>query len=75
METIRKAKSAPHALLISIGEFANRTGCSVSTARKLAYGRKISTVKFNKNLMVPATEVDRLIQRHIRPAQEGGEVA
>jgi Helix-turn-helix domain len=73
MSPMRNAKVAPHALLISIEEFANRTGCSVSTARKLAYGRRISTVKFNKNLMVPAAEVDRLIQKHIKPALDSEE--
>jgi hypothetical protein len=65
----RMGKASPHALLISIEEFANRMGCSISTARKLAYGRRISTVKFNKNLMVPASEVDRLIAENLTPAE------
>jgi hypothetical protein len=64
----RRNSAAPGALLISIQEFANRTGCSVGTARKLAYGRRISVVRFNKNLMVPATEVERLIEQHLQPA-------
>jgi hypothetical protein len=71
----RKGKASPQALLISIEEFANRTGCSISTARKLAYERRISTVKFTKNLMVPAGEVEKLIQKHIKPALDGGEAA
>ena len=65
----RKDKVTPQALLISIEEFANRMGCSLSTARKLAYGRRISTVKFNKNLMVPAEEVNRLIAENLTPAE------
>jgi hypothetical protein len=69
----RKGKASPGALLISIEEFANRTGCSISTARKLAYGRRISTVKFTKNLMVPAGEVDRLIAENLTPALADGE--
>jgi hypothetical protein len=64
----KKRATAPGALLISIEEFANRTGCSISTARKLAYGRRISTVKFTKNLMVPAGEVERLIAENLTPA-------
>jgi hypothetical protein len=69
MAYVRKRTSAPGALLISIEEFANRMGCSLSTARKLAYGRRISTVKFTKNLMVPAAEVDRLIAENLTPAE------
>lgn len=69
----RRGKTLPGALLISIEEFANRTGCSISTARKLAYRRRISTVKFTKNLMVPAGEVDRLISENLTPALAGEE--
>lgn len=67
----RKAQTSTGALLISIEEFARRMGCSLSTARKLAYGRRISTVKVTKNLMVPVAEVDRLIAENLTPAIGG----
>ena len=63
------------AVLISVRDFASRMGISTSTAKKLCYARAVATVKFNKSLLVPAAEVDRLIQKHIKPALEGGEAA
>lgn len=71
----KRTQSTPGAFLISIEQFANQLGCSLSTARKLAYGRKISTVKYSRNLMVPASEVDRLISENLTPAIGGGEAA
>jgi hypothetical protein len=64
----RRTQPAPDAVLISIQEFARRMGFSVGTARKLAYGRKISTVRITKNLMVPCREVTRLIEENTVPA-------
>jgi hypothetical protein len=69
-----KKQGVSGAVLISVRDFASRMGISTSTAKKLCYARTVATVKFNKSLLVPAAEVDRLIQRHIRPAQESGEV-
>jgi hypothetical protein len=57
------------ARLLSIRDFAGQMGCSISLARKLCYGRKVAHVKFCKNLMVPATEVDRLIAENLTPAE------
>ena len=54
--------------LISVSEFAARMGISLSTARRLCYTRTVATVKFNRSLLVPVTEVDRLIQAHLQPA-------
>ncbi len=69
--SVRTAKqkgvtSAP--VLLSISEFAARMGISVSTARRLCYARGVTSVKFNRSLLVPATEVQRLIEAHLRQA-------
>jgi len=56
------------AKLLSIRDFAEQMGCSISLARKLCYGRKVASVKFSRNLMVLASEVDRLISENVRPA-------
>ena len=61
------------AKLLSIRDFAEQMGCSISLARKLCYGRKVAHVKFCKNLMVPASEVDRLIEANLTPALTGTE--
>jgi hypothetical protein len=61
------------AKLLSIRAFAEQMGCSISLARKLCYGRKVAHVKFCKNLMVPASEVDRLIEANLTPALNGTE--
>jgi excisionase family DNA binding protein len=55
-------------ILLSVREFARRLGISISTARKLCYTRTISNVKFNKSLLIPVTEIDRLIEENLTPA-------
>ena len=65
----RRASTDGAARLLSIREFAEQMGCSISLARKLCYGRKVAHVKFCRNLMVPASEVDRLISENITPAE------
>jgi hypothetical protein len=67
MET-RQVVGTPGPALISVSEFASRMGISLSTARRLCYTRTVATVKFNRSLLVPVTEVDRLIQTHLQPA-------
>ena len=59
--------------LIPVKEFANRLGCSLSTARKLCYARTVSTVKYSKSLMVVESEVGRLISENLTPALTGTE--
>ena len=70
---IRQAESTPGQALISVSEFAGRMGISLSTARRLCYTRTVATVKFNRSLLVPVTEVDRLIQAHLQPALPAAE--
>lgn len=58
--------------LISVSEFAVRMGISLTTARRLCYAHTVATVKFNRSLLVPVTEVDRLIQAHLQPVRPAG---
>ena len=71
----KQKQGAPGAVLISVQDFADRLGISTSTARKLCYSRTVATVKFNKSLLVPAREIDRLISENLTPALGGGEAA
>ena len=54
--------------LIPVQEWADSMGLSVWTARKMAYGGKIASVKIGKLLMIPAGEAERLIGERLRPA-------
>jgi hypothetical protein len=67
MET-RQLVVNPGPALISVSAFAGRMGISLSTARRLCYTRTVATVKLNRSLLIPVTEVDRLIQAHLQPA-------
>lgn len=54
--------------VIGIAEFARELGIAVPTARRWAYGRRITTVKLGKLLCVPVTEIDRVIAEGTTPA-------
>jgi hypothetical protein len=68
-----KQTSKSSAVLLSVRDFADRMGISPSTARKLCYSRAVATVKFNKSLLVPAEEIDRLISENLTPALSAAE--
>jgi hypothetical protein len=75
-ESTMKAKQIvvnPGSALISVSEFASRMGISLSTARRLCYTHTVATVKFNRSLLVPVTEVDRMIRAHLQPALAAAE--
>jgi hypothetical protein len=59
------AKTAPE--MLKIGEFAGRMRISIWTARQWSYRRRMATCKSGKLLLVPATEVTRLIEEGMRP--------
>jgi excisionase family DNA binding protein len=66
---LKKAiESAPE--VIRVQEFARRLQISVWTARQWAYRGKIATCKAGKHLLVPASEVSRLIAENARPRLE-----
>lgn len=70
---IKQKPGAAGAALLSVSDFADRMGIALPTARKLCYSRKVATVRFNRSVLVPATEVERLIQAHLQPALPGRE--
>ncbi len=56
--------------LLTIEEFAAITGLRPVTIRMWAAARKISSVKLGaRALRIPATELNRLIQKGLRPAR------
>lgn len=57
--------------LIPIKLFAHMLGVSIWTARGWAYEGKISSCKISRSLLIPATEIDRLISENLRPRIEG----
>lgn len=70
----KQRTGASDAALLSIKDFARRMGCSDSLARKLCYGRRVASVKFSRNLMIPASEIDRLIRENLTPARSDREL-
>ena len=53
--------------VIRVQEFARRLQISVWTARQWAYRGKIASCKAGKHLLIPASEVARLVGENIRP--------
>lgn len=53
--------------LLPIKDFAARLGVSIWTARGWAYEGRISSCKISRSLLIPATEVTRLISENMRP--------
>ena len=57
--------------VIKVQEFAKRLQISVWTARQWAYRGKISSCKAGKLLLIPTSEISRLIGEGTRPRHEG----
>jgi predicted site-specific integrase-resolvase len=51
------------------------TGLSVWTWRRWAYDGKIASVKAGKRLLIPASEVERIMREGLRPALAASGVA
>ena len=66
-ETKRKMKAD----YLSVGEAENMTGVSRWTWRRWAYDGKIASVKLGKRLVIPTSEIERLVAQNTRPALEG----
>jgi excisionase family DNA binding protein len=56
--------------VIRVQEFARRLQISVWTARGWAYRGKIASCKVGKRLLIPSSEVARLIAENTRPRLE-----
>jgi hypothetical protein len=62
-----KGNSGIKPVLLPVADFAATMGLSVWTARRDAYIGKIDSVKLGGKLLIPASEVDRLIRENMRP--------
>jgi excisionase family DNA binding protein len=60
--------------LLTVQEFAEALGVTVSCARRWVLERKIATTKLGRLIRIPASECERLINEGLRPARhtEGG---
>jgi len=54
--------------VIRVQEFAERLRISIWTARQWAYRGKIASCKAGKHLLIPASEISRIITENTRPA-------
>lgn len=54
--------------VFSVKDFARVLGVSVWTARAWAYSGRVASHKLGSRLMIPATEVDRILAETLRPA-------
>jgi predicted site-specific integrase-resolvase len=53
--------------LVPIKDFAERLGVSIWTARSWVYQGRISSCKISRSVLIPTTEVSRLICENLRP--------
>jgi excisionase family DNA binding protein len=56
--------------LLSVREFAEALGVTVSCARRWVLERKIATTKLGRLIRIPASECERLISAGLRPARQ-----
>jgi predicted site-specific integrase-resolvase len=62
-----KTAEATSSNVVRIKEFADRMQISIWTARQWAYRGKISSCKAGKHLLVPSSEIVRLVAENMRP--------
>ena len=55
---------------LGVAEAEARTGVSRWTWRRWAYDGKIASVKLGKRLLIPTSEIQRLVAQNTRPALE-----
>jgi excisionase family DNA binding protein len=66
---MRKITPPPADLLLSVEETALRLGLRVPTIRLWIGTRRISHVKLGRRVLVPTSEVGRLIEENLIPAE------
>jgi hypothetical protein len=54
--------------LLSIKDFGALLGVSLRTVRGWDYKGRVASVKLGARMMIPVTELDRLISENLRPA-------
>jgi excisionase family DNA binding protein len=61
----------PKQTLVSVPQFANTLGITVSCVRRWILLRKINTIKVGRLVRIPCSEINRLIDIGLRPARPG----
>ena len=56
-----------------VKDAARRLGISVWTLRKRAYEGAITSVKIGANLLIPESEIDRMVREGLRPRRSAKE--
>lgn len=56
---------------MSVEEAGALTGLSPWTWRRYAYGSTVASIKLGRRLLIPRSEIDRLVAEHTRPRLEG----
>lgn len=54
--------------LLKVSTFAEQLGITAWTARAWCQQGKVASVKIGKRVLIPASELGRLISQHTRPA-------
>jgi excisionase family DNA binding protein len=54
--------------LLPVKQFAEQLGISIWTARAMCYDGRCASVKLGRKLLIPESEVERLIKSNYRPA-------
>lgn len=65
-----EAKRMLKAEYLGVAEAENITGVSRWTWRRWAYDGKIASIKLGKRLVIPTSEIERLVAENTRPALE-----
>jgi excisionase family DNA binding protein len=58
---------SPNQRLLSVKDFGALLGVSLWTIRAWAYKGRVASVKLGARMMIPTTELDRLIAENLRP--------
>ena len=66
-----KSPVFPNQRLLSVKDFAALLELSFWTVRGWAYKGRVASVKLGARMMIPVTELDRLMNENLRPAQLG----
>jgi predicted site-specific integrase-resolvase len=56
--------------LLGVQECAEHLGISPWTVRRYAYNGTVASVKLSTRLLIPVSEIERLIAERMRPAME-----
>ena len=68
-----KRKNRPKAEYLGVEQAAALTSMSVWFWRRKAYNGTVTSVKIGRRLLIPRTEIERMITEHTRPRTAAAE--